>query len=191
MKGVLSRSFMRLGRRHSTPLTFARASPWQSYTRLRLASLSTETSDTQSNKSGESVEAESPTDEKSAESNSVVFPWRHEDTLLPRLVEGTIDYTTKGQLLTSTSMEPGDKTMNAYASAFMFLDVPFYQFLFFGSWKAELADNASWAFTRGVAGLLSNISSSEYSSSEKGSTSGMNKTDCLLSSYRLHYSQDV
>lgn len=49
--------------------------------------------------------------------------------------------------------------MNMLASAFMFLDVPLYQFLFFGSWKGELADSVSWAFTQGVAGLLSNLAS--------------------------------
>lgn len=91
-------------------------------------------------------------------SNKIIFPWRHEDHLLPRLVEGTLEYTTHGQLLTSSKMNAGNTTLNALATAYMFLEVPLYQFLFFASWKAELADSVSWAFTQGVAGLLSNLS---------------------------------
>ncbi len=99
--------------------------------------------------------AEIPSDNH--QSQKIIFPWRHEDTLLPRLVEGTIDHATKGQLLTTVTTQTGHVQMNALASAFMFLDVPLYQFPFFGTWKGELADSVSWAFAQGVAGLLSNL----------------------------------
>jgi hypothetical protein len=74
------------------------------------------------------------------------------------MIPGTLDYTTKGHLLSTTEMTPGNSTLNALASAFMFLDVPLYQFLFFGSWKAELTDSMSWALTQGAASLLSSLS---------------------------------
>lgn len=101
------------------------------------------------------------TDEESSKiaSGKVVFPWRHEESPLPRLVEGTIDHATKGQLLSTVTTKTGNVQMNALASAFMFLDVPLYQFLFFGSWKGELADSVSWAFTQGTAGLLADLAS--------------------------------
>jgi hypothetical protein len=89
-----------------------------------------------------------------------IFPWRHEETPLPRLVEGTLDHATKGELLSTLTVQTGNVQMNALASAFMFLDVPWYQFLFFGSWKGELAESMSWAFTQGVAGLLADLTSS-------------------------------
>ena len=87
----------------------------------------------------------------------IVFPWRHQEECISRVVPGTLEYATKGQLLSSTKMTAGNSTLNAYATAFMFLDVPLYQLLFFNSWKAELADSVSWAFCQGVAGILSNI----------------------------------
>ena len=88
-----------------------------------------------------------------------IFPWRHEDTPLPRFIEGTLDHATKGELLSTVTVHTGNVQMNAMASAFMFLDVPWYQFLFFGSWKGELAESMSWAFTQGVAGLLADLTS--------------------------------
>ena len=93
----------------------------------------------------------------SGTTNVIVFPWRHEATPLPRLIKGTIEYETQGQLLSSVTNKTGHHTMNTMASAFAFLNVPLYQFLFFGTWKAELADSVSWAFTQGVANLLCQI----------------------------------
>ena len=99
----------------------------------------------------------------------VVFPWRHEELPLPRWVKGTQEYEQEGHLLFSvhtttntnkgrTSRESlGDPTMNMLVTAFMFLEVPLYQILFFSSWKEELAENMSWAFPKGVAGLLSHV----------------------------------
>jgi hypothetical protein len=116
----------------------------------------------QNEESSDNHESTQPQNNESPPTKKLIFPWRHEEYPLPRLVPGTLDYDTKSHyLLSTTSMTPGNPTMNALATAFMFLDVPFYQFLFFGSWKHDLADSMSWAFTQGVAGLLSNLSLGE------------------------------
>ena len=87
----------------------------------------------------------------------IVFPWRHEAERVSRVIPGTPEYVTRGPLLSSTKMTPGNSTINAYATAFTFLDVPWYELLFFNSWKSELTDSVSWAFCQGVAGILSNL----------------------------------
>lgn len=96
-------------------------------------------------------------DATNASARKNIFPWRHEEDLLPRIIPGTLDNATKGHLLSTTKMTPGNSTLNALATSFMFLDVPLYQFLFFGSWKEDLAESMSWAFTQGTTGLLSNL----------------------------------
>jgi hypothetical protein len=88
---------------------------------------------------------------------TILFPWRHETSLLDRLTPGTLDYVTKGHLLSTTKMKPGNATLNTYATAYMFLDVPWYSLVFGSSWKSELTDSMAWAFSQGVAGLLSNL----------------------------------
>jgi hypothetical protein len=115
----------------------------------------------QNEESSDNHESTQPQNDESPPTKKLIFPWRHEEDPLPRLVPGTLDYDTKSHLLSTTSMTPGNSTMNALATAFMFLDVPFYQFFFFGSWKGDLADSMSWAFTQGTAGLLSNLSLGE------------------------------
>jgi hypothetical protein len=109
----------------------------------------------------ESKSEQNPT-ETEPESKVEIFPWRHEADPLPRCVEGTSENTMDSHLLSSTSMSPGNPTFNSLTTAFMFLDVPIYQFLFFGSWKEDLADSVSFAFTQSVACLLSNISKGEF-----------------------------
>lgn len=128
--------------------------PW-SY-RLGRAGSSRDNSSSQTN---EGATSEAQSQEESTPWKTPIFPWRHEDTPLPRLVEGTLDHATKGHLLSSVTVQTGNVQMNALASAFMFLDVPWYQFLFFGSWKGELAESMSWAFTQGVGGLLADLTS--------------------------------
>jgi hypothetical protein len=105
------------------------------------------------NEKNDTTEEQRPTTEP--RTDVVVFPWRHEDHPLPRFVEGTDEYVRLGHLLYSVTNQVGDRRMNMLATAFMFLNIPLYQLLLFGSWKGELADNMSWAFTQGVAGLLS------------------------------------
>jgi hypothetical protein len=89
--------------------------------------------------------------------SSLVFPWRHDETPLGRLVPGTLEYAKQGHLLSTTGMKPGNPTINAIATGYMFLDVPWYQFPFFGSWKEELAESISWGFNQAVATMLSNL----------------------------------
>ena len=101
--------------------------------------------------------SEAPSQDETTPLQRPIFPWRHEVTPLPRLVEGTLDHATKGELLSTVSVQTGNVQINALASAFMFLDVPWYQLFFFASWKGELAESMSWAFTQGVAGLLADM----------------------------------
>jgi hypothetical protein len=96
--------------------------------------------------------------EKSGQNQeSLVFPWRHDETPLSRIVPGTLEYAKQGHLLSTTGMKPGNPTINAIATGYMFLDVPWYQFTFFGSWKEELAESVSWGFNQAVAKMLSNM----------------------------------
>ena len=86
-----------------------------------------------------------------------VFPWRHEEAPIPRVTPGTLDYTVKGQLISTTSMKPGNSTLNSYATAYMFLDLSWQELLFFGTWKTEFAESVSWAFCQGLAATISNV----------------------------------
>ena len=52
-------------------------------------------------------------------------------------------------------MIAGNKTMNSIATAYMFLDVPWYELLFVSSYESELASSMSYAFTYGIASILS------------------------------------
>jgi len=78
----------------------------------------------------------------------VVFPWRHDEALLPRLMEGAV-------------FGPGFPTVPGYLEFLtnhvggLHLQVPWSQ-LFRQTWKQELADSGSWAFSQAVAGVLSN-----------------------------------
>lgn len=104
--------------------------------------------------SSHSTDEESSTNTSSSKDDKTVFPWRHDDKLLPRLVPGTLEHTTQGHLLSSTNTPLGNATLNAVTTAYMFLDVPIWQLFLFPIWKAELADSMSWAFTQGVSNLL-------------------------------------
>ena len=104
-------------------------------------------------KSGEDLNL--PNEDKT---KGLLFPWRYDAVPIHRVIEGTLEYKTQGHLLSTTDMKPGNTTANALATAYMFLDVPFYQFFFFGSWKSELADSVSWAMTQAISSLLSKIS---------------------------------
>jgi hypothetical protein len=95
---------------------------------------------------------------------SVVFPWRTESYLLPRLVPGTLEHTKEGLLLTSKSQAlHGSSSLNAIVTSYMFLNVPWYDLFWISDVKDELSSSISWAFTHGVANLLSNLSSSSSS----------------------------
>lgn len=102
-----------------------------------------------------------PNDDKTTK-ELLLFPWRHDTVPIHRVIEGTLEHSTQGHLLSTTDMKPGNSSANALATAYMFLDVPFYQFFFFGSWKSELADSVSWAMTQAISSLLSKISNGTY-----------------------------
>jgi hypothetical protein len=88
----------------------------------------------------------------------VYFPWRHEEIPLLRLVEGTIEHATQGILVTLAKMPQSNATINALATFYMFLDVPWYELLWYSKIKEDLAQSMSYAWTRGVASLLSDMS---------------------------------
>ena len=90
-----------------------------------------------------------------------LFPWRSSDQLLERLVPGSEEFEEKGYLL-GGNVFSSNPMFDAYATAFFFLRVPLYQMLFFSHWQQDLAENVSWAFSQGVAGILSNVYQSTY-----------------------------
>ena len=89
----------------------------------------------------------------------VIFPWRHDTELLPRLVPGSDEFKLQGGYF-----GPGDpfplKTgleIGVYQSLSAFLiGVPLHKVPFSG-WKQELALSSSWAFTQAVAAMMSNL----------------------------------
>ena len=85
-----------------------------------------------------------------------LFPWIHSTEPLDRLIPGTQDYFRKGNLL-GAGLTSSNPKMDTLATALLFLDVPWYKFLFFKQWKRDLAEDMSWAFSQGVAGILSNV----------------------------------
>mmetsp|Transcript_62311 Transcript_62311/g.69714 ORF Transcript_62311/g.69714 Transcript_62311/m.69714 type:complete len:383 (+) Transcript_62311:16-1164(+) len=108
--------------------------------------------------------------------SSDIFPWRTKPSLLNRLVPGTDEYTKLGLLLTSKSQRLyGDSSLNAIVTAYMFLNVPWYELVWISHFKNELSSSISWAFTHGVANLLSKLSSSS-----SGQRSISVSTDCII-----------
>jgi len=115
---------------------------------------------------GDEVESSEGNDTNSSKdrissSSPVLFPWRYESSPLPRLIPGTPEYTKVGLLLTSKSQKVyGNSSLNAIVTAYMFLNVPWYELFWISHFQDELSSNISWSFTHGVASLLSNLPSS-------------------------------
>ncbi|KAG7337062.1 hypothetical protein IV203_008194 [Nitzschia inconspicua] len=85
-----------------------------------------------------------------------LFPWRHEEEPLPRLIPGTPDYETKGFLLGGNILS-SSPNMDALATEYLFLKVPWYNLLFFRrAWEADLVESMQWAFFQAVPAMLSN-----------------------------------
>jgi hypothetical protein len=72
-----------------------------------------------------------------------------------------LEFQEKGQLL-GGNVYTSHPLLDEIATAWMFMNVPWYQILFFRQWQADLAENMSWAFTQGVAGILSNVYRGRY-----------------------------
>ncbi len=85
-----------------------------------------------------------------------LFPWRHSPELLPRLDPTTLEFHEKRQLL-GGNVYTSYPLVDELATAWMFMNVPWHQMIFFRHWQADLAENMSWAFVQGVAGILSNV----------------------------------
>ena len=113
---------------------------------------------------GTSTSTSSSDDDDDDGTTLVVFPWRTKSSLLPRLVPGTPEHTKDGLLLTSKSQSlHGSSSLNAIVTSYMFLNVPWYELFWISDVKDELSSSVSWAFTHGVANLLSDLSSSSSS----------------------------
>jgi len=92
--------------------------------------------------------------EEGTASGALIFPWRHEADKLNRFIPGTEEHETKGHLLSTVNTPPGNATLNAVSTAYMFLDLPILELLFFSDFKQELTDSFSWAFVQGMNNLL-------------------------------------
>jgi hypothetical protein len=85
-----------------------------------------------------------------------LFPWRHETDPPPRLIPGTPDYKEKGFLL-GGNIVSSSPSMDALATEYIFLRVPWYNLLFFRrAWEADLVESMQWAFYQAVPAILSN-----------------------------------
>lgn len=94
----------------------------------------------------------------STPSTTVLFPWRHKSSLVPRLVPGTPEHENVGLLLTSKSQKVyGNSSLNSIVTAYMFLGVPWYELFWISHFQDELSSSMSWSFTQGVASMLSNL----------------------------------
>lgn len=85
-----------------------------------------------------------------------LFPWRSSPEFLPRLDPSTPEFEEEGQLL-GGNINMTHPVIDEMATAWIFLNVPLHQLVFFRDWQDDLAENFSWAFTQGVAGILSNV----------------------------------
>ena len=131
---------------------------------IRYASSSSSSSSSSVENGGTSTSTSSSDDDDDDGTTLVVFPWRTKSSLLPRLVPGTPEHTKDGLLLTSKSQSlHGSSSLNAIVTSYMFLNVPWYELFWISDVKDELSSSVSWAFTHGVANLLSNLSSSSSS----------------------------
>lgn len=91
-----------------------------------------------------------------AHSRPPLFPWRHSAELLPRLDPTSPEFEEKGPLL-GGDVYSSHPLLDELATAWMFMNVPWYHLIFFRDWQDDLAENMSWAFVQGVAGILSNV----------------------------------
>ncbi len=87
----------------------------------------------QNEESSDNHESTQPQNDESPPTKKLIFPWRHEEELLDRLVPGTPDFEEKGPLLGGgvSSSNPG---FDAFATANIFLNEPIYKIMFFNQW---------------------------------------------------------
>lgn len=109
---------------------------------------------------------ESPPQSEEEQQVKAVFPWRHEEDPLPRWIPGTEEHAALGELLSTVNTPLGNSSVNTLTTAYMFLDLPIWQLLFFGAWKQDLTDSMTWAFTQSITDILSKISNTNKSSTD-------------------------
>ena len=84
----------------------------------------------------------------------VQFPWRHEQHLMPRLELEAIK--ERGDFRAKMFLKLWEKSTG------VMMEIPWLH-LIGNAWRQDIADPAAWAFSRGVAGLLSNIYRGKFS----------------------------
>jgi hypothetical protein len=106
-----------------------------------------------------------------------LFPWRHDAEPLPRLVPGSPEAIEKGYLL-GGDVQSSNPKLDALATAWFFLRVPWYNLLFFRrAWEADLAESMSWAFLQAVSAILSNTYQSKWATSTVFSLSYFHRSE--------------
>ena len=83
-----------------------------------------------------------------------MFPWRHDIQPIPRLIPGTKEFV---EARTGMFRDPTWQFWTERFNAFSILGVPATTVTFrFNQWKQSLANDSMYAFTSGVAGIVSN-----------------------------------
>jgi hypothetical protein len=85
-----------------------------------------------------------------------LFPWRHSGEPLARLDPTSPEFHEKGQLL-GGNLYSSHPLVDELVTAYFFMNTPWYKMLFLRDWQDDLAENMSWAYVQGVAGILSNV----------------------------------
>lgn len=85
-----------------------------------------------------------------------LFPWRHSEQVLPRLIPGSQEFKEKGCLL-GGNVVSSNPMFDTYVTAFLFLEVPLYKMMFFKHWQADMAESMSWAFSQAMSAILSHV----------------------------------
>lgn len=78
-----------------------------------------------------------------------IFPWRHDEKLLPRLIPDTPEFRRDMRV----------PSIFRSIVAMSFLDIPWHHLLISGNavWEGDIAHSTSWAFAQAVAGIVSNV----------------------------------
>lgn len=85
----------------------------------------------------------------------VIFPWRHKEYPLPRLIPGSEEHVLEGgEFGPRMPFIPMKWGVTCLAGSY--IGVPWYQVALPG-WRQDLADSSSWAFSQAVAGVMSNL----------------------------------
>jgi len=88
--------------------------------------------------------------------NPILFPWRHAEEPLPRLIPETDEFMLHGGYVgpNMPALPQTGRASMLLASAIS-LEIPWWKIIT-RSWEQDLANQMAWAFSQSVAGILSN-----------------------------------